>query len=126
MNGFRTTVTLSIVCVCFLVGCAPMAEQIKPEDMSDFRPGVTTQQQVVSRLGTPSSTSRLPDGSTFVVYAFTEPKSLTAIFISNMNPMGGGNNARSSAISFQFGPDGILTTSDTVSSPLGPVIHRQP
>jgi hypothetical protein len=117
---------LSAVYVCFLVGCVSTEEVIKPEDISDFNPGVTTQQQVLARLGTPSSTSRLPDGSNFLVYAFSESKSLTATWLPAVAPLVGETNVRSSAISFQFGPDGILNSSNTVSSRLGPVIHRQP
>ncbi|MFL9866101.1 outer membrane protein assembly factor BamE [Paraburkholderia fungorum] len=126
MKGLRTTMTLSIVCACFLVGCASTVTGIKPEDVSDFRPGVTTKQQVLARLGTPSSASTLPNGSTFLVYASTESRPFSALFISNMNPMGGNNAAPTSTISFEFGPDGVLNASNTVSSGFAPQTPRQP
>jgi outer membrane protein assembly factor BamE (lipoprotein component of BamABCDE complex) len=118
--------TLSIIYACFLVGCASTEEEIKPEDISDFRLGVTTQQQVIARLGTPSSTSTLPNGSMFLVYAFTKPRPLAVTVIPAIGPFVGGTDARSTSISFQFGPDGILNASNTVSSRFGPVMPRQP
>lgn len=125
MKSLRTTMILSIVYACFLLGCASKGEEIKPEDIADFKPGVTTQQQVIARLGTPSSTSTLPNGSTFLVYAFTEPRPLGAS-ISAISPFYDGTNVRSSTISFEFGADGILSASNTTSSGFGPVMHRQP
>ncbi|SAL62398.1 lipoprotein [Caballeronia udeis] len=116
MKGSRTTMTLLIVCACFLAGCGSTGREIKPEDISDFRPGVTTQQQVVARLGTPSQTSALPDGSTYLVYAFTKPQSLAVTWIPIIGTFGGGTDGRGTTISFQFGPDGILNTSNTASS----------
>lgn len=125
MKGLRPAAILSVVYVCFLVGCVSTDQLTKPEDISDFRPGVTTQQQVVARLGTPSSESRLPDGSIFLVYAFTEQQSAVTQWIPAIAPFVGGANPRSASISFQFGSDGILNTSNTVSSRLGPVMHRE-
>lgn len=125
MKGLRTTMILSIVCACFLVGCATKGEVIKPEDIADFMPGVTTQQQVIARLGTPSSTSTLPDGSTFLVYAFTEPRPAAENWPA-ISAFTGSTDLRSSTISFRFGPDGILSASNTVSSRFGPMMHRQP
>ncbi|AJZ62565.1 outer membrane protein assembly factor BamE [Paraburkholderia fungorum] len=128
MSGLRTIMSLSIVYVCLLAGCtSTMAQQIKPEDVSDFKPGVTTEQQVLARLGTPSSSSILQNGSTFLVYASTEARPLSALFLSNLNPTVGGNNAAPTAtISFEFGPDGILRDSHTVSSGFAPQTPRQP
>jgi outer membrane protein assembly factor BamE (lipoprotein component of BamABCDE complex) len=126
MKGLRTTMIFSIAYACFLVGCASKGLEIKPEDISDFKPGVTTQQQVVARLGTPSSTSTLPDGSTFLVYAFTEPGPSGMALIPAVSEYMGPPNLRSSTISFQFGPDGILNTSNTTSSRFGPLPQRQP
>lgn len=125
MKGLRLVTILSVVYACFLVGCVSTDQVIKPEDISDFKLGVTTLQQVVARLGTPSSKSRLPDGSTFLVYAFTEPQSAATQWMPVIAPFVGGANPRSSSISFQFGTDGILNASNTVSSRLGPVMHRE-
>ncbi|WP_175425564.1 outer membrane protein assembly factor BamE domain-containing protein [Trinickia violacea] len=125
MKSLRPLMILSVVYVCLLVGCVSTDQVIKPDDIADFRLGVTTQQQVVARLGTPSATSTLPDGSTYLTYAFTEPQSATAQWIPAIAPFVGGTTPRSSTISFQFGPDGILNTVNTASSRLGPVMHRE-
>jgi outer membrane protein assembly factor BamE (lipoprotein component of BamABCDE complex) len=126
MKSLHSTMLLSVAFGCLLAGCASNeAMVIKPEDIADFTLGVTTRQQVVARLGMPSSTSTLPDGSTFLVYAFTEPQPAATQWIPAMAPFTGGTHPRSSTISFQFGADGILNTTNTVSSQLGPVTHRQ-
>ncbi|RKE38444.1 SmpA/OmlA family protein [Paraburkholderia sp. BL23I1N1] len=119
MKVLRTTLILSIVFACVLGGCASTVEEIKPEDIADFRPGVTTQQQVVARLGTPSSTSTLQNGSTFLVYAFAQPQPLAVTLIPAIGPFVGDTSVRSTAISFQFGPDGMLNAANTVSSRFG-------
>lgn len=121
MKGLRRAAILSVVSTCLLSGCASTEGVIKPEDIADFRPGVTTQQQVMARLGTPSSTSALPGGSTFLVYAFTEPRPAAAQWLPEIVSF----VPRSTTISFQFGPDGILTQSNTASSQMGPVAHRE-
>ncbi len=116
MRRLRASLTLSIAFTCMLAGCAATAteSEVKPESISEFTIGATTQQYAIWRLGTPSSTTTLPDGSTFLVYTFTGKPPFWDRVISNFGPYAT-TNVRRTTVSFIFGPDGILKKSDTVS-----------
>ncbi|MEX4005285.1 hypothetical protein AB4Y38_41380, partial [Paraburkholderia sp. EG285A] len=73
-----------------------------------------TQQYVIWKLGTPSSTTTLPDGSTVLVYTFMGERPFWDRVMLNLGPYAT-TNVRRTTISFLFGPDGILKKSDTVS-----------
>jgi hypothetical protein len=114
MRSLGASLTLSIASACMLAGCASTESGIKPESMSEFTLGATTRQYVIRTLGTPSSTTTLPDGSTFLVYAFTGRQPFWNRVMSNFGPYAT-TNVQRTTISFLFGPDDILKKSDTVS-----------
>ncbi len=116
MRSLGARLTLSIAFTCMLAGCAAAAteNEIKPESMSELTIGATTQQYVIRKLGTPSSTNTLPDGSTFLVYTFTGKPPFWDRVMSNFGPYAT-TNVRRTTVSFLFGPDGFLKKSDTVS-----------
>jgi outer membrane protein assembly factor BamE (lipoprotein component of BamABCDE complex) len=102
-----------------LAGCVSSGVEVKPEQTSDFRPGVTTRQEVVARLGNPTTTATLPDGSTMLVYAFSAAQARPASFIPIIGAFAGGADARSSMVSFQFTPAGVLKSSSSTASQSG-------
>ncbi len=116
MRILGASLTLSIAFTCMLAGCAAAAteSEVKPESTSEFTIGATTQQYVIWRLGTPSSTTTLLDGSTFLVYIFTGRPLFWDSVMSNFGPYAT-TNVRRTTVSFIFGPDGILKKSDIVS-----------
>ncbi len=115
MRSLGASLTLSIAFTCMLAECAAAAteNEIKLESMSEFTIGATTQQYVIWKLGTPSSTNTIPDGSTFLVYAFTDKPPFWDRVMSNFGPYAS-TNVRRTDVSFLFGPDGTLKKSDTV------------
>ncbi|WP_207000674.1 hypothetical protein [Trinickia mobilis] len=106
------------LCVA-LAGCVSSGVEVKPEQTSDFRAGVTTRQEVISRLGTPTTQATLPDGSTMLVYSFSAAQARPASFIPILGAFVGGADARSSMVSFQFTPAGVLKGSSSTSSQSG-------
>jgi outer membrane protein assembly factor BamE (lipoprotein component of BamABCDE complex) len=108
-----------LVLAVALAGCVSSGVEVKPEQTSDFRPGVTTRQQVVARLGNPTTTATLPDGSTMLVYAFSAAQARPASFIPIVGMFAGGADARSSTVSFQFTPAGVLKSSSSTTSQSG-------
>lgn len=93
--------------------------EVRPDQTADFRNGVTTRQEVVARLGNPTTQATLPDGSTMLVYAFSAAQARPASFIPIVGAFAGGADARSSMVSFQFAPDGLLKSSSSTSSQSG-------
>jgi outer membrane protein assembly factor BamE (lipoprotein component of BamABCDE complex) len=110
---------LAILLCAVLVGCMSAGVEVKPEQTSDVRPGVTTRDQVISRLGAPTSTSTLPDGSTMLVYSFVAARARPASFIPIVGAFVSGADSRSSMVSFQFTPDGILKGSSSSATQSG-------
>jgi hypothetical protein len=102
-----------------LSGCMSSGVEVKPEQTASFRPGVTTDHEVVARLGAPTARTTLPDGSTIMTYAFSAAQARPASFIPIIGAFAGGADARSSAVTFRFGPDHLLQGSSSTSSQSG-------
>lgn len=47
-------------------GCAPLHDRLTPVDVHIWRPGITTEAELVSALGPPADKSFLPDGNFLV------------------------------------------------------------
>jgi outer membrane protein assembly factor BamE (lipoprotein component of BamABCDE complex) len=102
-----------------LAGCVSSGVEVKPEQTANFRPGVTTRQEVLAKLGNPTTSSTLPDGSTMLVYAFSAAQARPASFIPIVGAFVGGADAHSSMVSFQFTPAGVLKSSSSATSQSG-------
>jgi outer membrane protein assembly factor BamE (lipoprotein component of BamABCDE complex) len=117
MKGIRV-ITLALL-VGMLAGCVSSGVEVKPEQTANFQPGVTTRQEVVARLGNPTTVSTLPDGTVMMVYAFSAAQARPASFIPIVGAFVGGADARSSMVSFQFTPAGVLKSSSSTTSQSG-------
>lgn len=101
-------VVLIVLLAATLAGCMSTGVKVDPDQAAAFRPGVTTKQEVVSRLGAPTVQSTLPDGTSILVYSFAAAQARPASFIPIVGMFAGGADVKSSSYSFQFGPDGVL------------------
>lgn len=93
--------------------------KVDPAQAASFQPGVTTKQEVESRLGAPSVDSTLPDGSSILVYSFTATQARATSFIPIVGAFVGGADVKSSSFTFRFGPDGILKGTSTTAAQSG-------
>ncbi|MDG2539105.1 hypothetical protein P5Y53_15615 [Dyella jiangningensis] len=71
---FVTTKKFAILASALLAGCASSGTKVDPRVVSTFQPGITTIAQVEAELGKPNASTRLPDGSIQIVYAYTHKK----------------------------------------------------
>jgi len=122
---------LALVMLCgALVGCMSAGVEVKPEQMSSFRQGVTTLQEVVAELGPASVQTTLGDGSTLLVYSYVTSRPHPESFIPFIGVLLGGADTRSSAVVFQFDEHGVLksanTTTSNVGTGLGSAMHSTP
>ncbi|WP_025041003.1 hypothetical protein [Nitrosospira briensis] len=90
-----------------LSACATVGKEISPNQLSQFKEGITTQDEVLTALGTPTSSTTTTD-STVIVYSFAHVQARPATFIPIFGMFLGGTDTRSSAVAFRFGPDGKL------------------
>ncbi len=91
-----------------LAGCASSGTKVTEQQAGQFEKGKSTEAEVIARLGTPTSTTRMADGSRLDAYAYTQAQARAASFIPVVGLMAGGADAKVSIVSFKFGPDGLL------------------
>jgi outer membrane protein assembly factor BamE (lipoprotein component of BamABCDE complex) len=112
-------IAAALVASYMLGGCMSTGVEVKPEQTSDFRQGVTTRAEVLGRLGTPTTQATMPDGSTMLIYSFAASQARPASFIPLVGAFAGGADARSSMVEFVFTPDGVLKSSSSSTSQSG-------
>lgn len=111
--------TVSALICAALVGCAATGVQVSDEQLSAFRPGQSTEAQVLQSLGQPTMRMRLPDGSVTLIYSYAEVRLRPASLIPIVGAVAGGSDSRSSAVSLRFGADGKLIDTTTTSTSMG-------
>lgn len=112
-------VVIALSLVISLAGCMSTGVEVSQDQTSSFKTGTTTQQEVVARLGAPTSRTSLPDGSSMMVYSFASAKARPASFIPIVGAFVGGADSRSSMVMFQFAPDGTLKSTTRSDSAMG-------
>jgi len=110
---------VGLLCGALLAGCMSAGVEVRPEQMSSFRPGVTTLQDVTAKLGPASVQTSLDDGSTLLVYTFVTSRPHPESFIPFIGALVGGADTRSSAAVFLFDAHGILKSAGTTTSNVG-------
>ena len=112
-------VALVLSLVITLAGCMSTGVEVRQDQTASFKTGSTTTQDVVSRLGAPTSRTSLPDGSSMLVYSFAAAQARPASFIPIVGMFAGGADSRSSMVMFQFAPDGTLKSTTRSDSAMG-------
>ncbi|KXU84522.1 hypothetical protein CI15_23415 [Paraburkholderia monticola] len=108
-----------LLCSVMLAGCLSAGVEVKPEEMSHFKPGVTTLQQVIAVLGPATVESALDDGSTLLVYTYVTSRPHPESFLPFIGSLVGGGDTRTSAAVFLFNPRGVLKSANTTTSNIG-------
>lgn len=112
-------VVIALSLVISLAGCMSTGVEVSQDQTSSFKTGTTTQQEVVARLGAPTSRTSLPDGSSMMVYSFAAAQARPASFIPIVGAFVGGADSRSSMVMFQFAPNGTLKSTTRSDSAMG-------
>ena len=104
---------LVIVTIAVLLfGCAStVGKQITAADVSTFKNGETTMDEVVAKLGPPRTTTINSDGGKTIIYVYVRTEQQPQNFIPFVGLVAGGVNQTSSSMYFVFGPNGKLVTS---------------
>jgi hypothetical protein len=110
---------VGLLCGALLAGCMSAGVEVRSEQMSSFRPGVTTLQDVTATLGPASVQTALDDGSTLLIYTFVTSRPHPESFLPFIGPLVGGADTRSSATVFLFDVHGILKRASTTTSNVG-------
>ena len=97
----------AFVLALLLSGCTTVGKEIAPNQIADFKEGATTQDEVIAKLGEPTTTTISSD-RVIMVYSFLHSQARPASFIPIVGLFAGGADVRSSMVSFVFGKDGKL------------------
>jgi hypothetical protein len=101
MIGLQKQLLTTILALTISTGSGKIIDQ---GDLQNFKTGVTTQNDVISKFGEPSSEKTIANGSTIVVYAHAVTKPGQAI----TTPTGQQIVVTSESTTFIFGADGKL------------------
>jgi hypothetical protein len=97
-----------IVLCSAMAACVSAGIDVKPEQLSNFKRGFSTLEDVVAVLGSPTVQTTLRDGSTVLIYSFITSRPHPESFIPLIGPLFGGADTRSSTVVFEFDENGIL------------------
>jgi hypothetical protein len=110
---------VGLLCGALLAGCMSTGVEVRSDQMSSFKPGATTIQDVTATLGPASVQTALDDGSTLLVYMFVTSRPHPESFLPLIGSLVGGADTRSSATVFLFDVHGILKSASTTTSKVG-------
>ncbi|MBF0583080.1 MAG: hypothetical protein HQL80_02455 [Magnetococcales bacterium] len=102
-------ILIASIMMLLLGGCATSGKEIKPEQLSDFKKGKTTVEEVVSKLGEPTTASLSDGGGRTLVYIFSHYQMRASSFIPYIGLLAGGADVRANSVVFTFGADGKMT-----------------
>lgn len=91
-----------------LSGCMSSGTQVTEEQAGQFTKGVTTEAQVIARLGPPQSTVRNDDGSRIDAYTYMKASANAVDFIPYVGLLAGGSTGKYTTVAFTFDSAGVL------------------
>ncbi|MEO5332300.1 MAG: hypothetical protein H7839_09780 [Magnetococcus sp. YQC-5] len=106
-----------IACVLTLSGCANTpVKKISAEQLSQFKEGKTTYNEVVTLLGQPTSVDNNSDGSKVVQYFSQQINIDGTTYIPFVNMFARGGDVATENVIFQFDTKGVLMKYSSSSS----------
>lgn len=97
----------ALLLVAMIYGCASTGVEVNNEQLSQFKEGVTTESEVVAKLGQPNTVSQTPHGKT-LIYVYAHAQARPASFIPIVGIFAGGADVRSTSATFNFDKSGVL------------------
>jgi len=110
---------LVLATALLLSGCASTGVQVKQNQLESFKQGETTQQAVIAALGKPTTQMRNSDGTSTLLYTYSEYRTRPQTFIPYLGMLVGGADSRSSNVSLTFDSAGKLLHYSTSESETG-------
>ena len=118
----KLTKTILLCLILTLVcACAASGVHVSEAQVSNFKKGKTTYEDVVSELGSPTSKTLNSSGKTDIVYIYSEYQTRPETFIPYVGAFVGGSDSRTNIASFTFNKAGILQDYTFSETSLGTV-----
>lgn len=107
---------LIAVCALALAGCVSAGTEVSEQQASQFTKGVTTERQVIAKLGEPTATTLKSDGTRVDVYTYTRAAPNAVDFVPVVGLLAGGAHGKTTNVTFTFDRTGVLTGYETTAS----------
>lgn len=98
---------LMLALVASLAGCMSTGKQVTPEAALQFKEGVTTEGEILAKLGQPTGMS-MQSGRKFLTYSGMQMQMKGASFIPIVGAFAGGSDYKMSMAIYQIGSNGVL------------------
>ena len=103
---------LALVVSLFIAGCASSGTQVSQNAAMQFKEGITTEAQIVSKLGPPTGVTISSGGIKTITYTGAQAQVKAASFIPIVGLFAGGSDVVVTTAAYQLGTDGILQKVD--------------
>jgi outer membrane protein assembly factor BamE (lipoprotein component of BamABCDE complex) len=97
-----------ITCAVTLAGCMSSGTRVDTTQMQQFQKGVTTEDQVVAKLGEPNSRSIKSDGTRAITYTHIAARPDAVDFVPIVGMFAGGAKSEMDIVIFNFDGTGVL------------------
>lgn len=97
----------AVVFVAFLGGCASAGVQVSKADATQFTEGVSTETEIVKKLGQPSAVTTSAKGKT-LTYTGAYCATRASTFIPLVGLFTGGMDCQSSSVVYELDSSGVL------------------
>ena len=101
------------------LGCAATGVRVSDEALARLQPRVTTVDQAVGVLGSPTTRMKMADGTTSLHYVYAEVKIRPASFVPIVGALAGGSDVRTRSVTLRFDVGGQLVDMSTSQSEYG-------
>lgn len=111
-----------LLILCFfalLAGCASSGVRVTEAQTSGFVKGETSKSDVLNALGKPTSQLRMSDGTSTLIYSYSEISTRPATFIPYIGLFVGGADTRSNSVILKFDKNDKLLEYASSDSEMG-------
>jgi hypothetical protein len=116
----RWFVVLAAVSAAFATGgCVSTGVKVSEQQATAFEVGKATFQEVVAKLGEPTSNTLNSDGTRVLGYSYSAAMTRPESFIPYIGGLVGGVNTRGSEVRFYFDKNGILLRTESSQTGAG-------
>ena len=102
-----------------LFGCVSTGVQVDESALTSFQKGKTTINEVIARLGQPTSNILLDSGQRVIAYTYVQAQARPESFIPIIGPLVGGADSHFSNVSLTFDQGGVLQSYTSAQSQFG-------
>ncbi|MDE2466158.1 MAG: outer membrane protein assembly factor BamE [Alphaproteobacteria bacterium] len=99
-----------------LAGCVSAGTQVTEQQAQQFKKGITTESQVIAKLGSPTTTTIKDDGTRVDTYVFTHATPNAVDFVPVVGLLAGGAHGKSTQVAFTFNKSGVLQSYASTTS----------